>query len=232
MSGERTYLCIDLKSFYASVECVERRLDPLTTRLVVANPTRTNKTICLAVSPAMKKLGVSARCRVFEIPQGIDYLMAPPRMALYIEYARRVYEVYLRYVAAEDIHIYSIDEVFMDITDYYRLRSGSPKAFAMEILHEVYTATGLTATCGVGSNLYLAKIALDISSKHAASHIGVLTEETTGASSGGTGRSRTSGASGAERPSVCSGSGSTRWRASPGRTRSCSTKPSASTPSC
>ena len=177
MSGERTYLCIDLKSFYASVECVERRLDPLTTRLVVADPTRTNKTICLAVSPAMKKLGVSARCRVFEIPQGIDYLMAPPRMALYIEYARRVYEVYLRYVAAEDIHIYSIDEVFMDITDYYRLRSGSPKAFAMEILHEVYTATGLTATCGVGSNLYLAKIALDISSKHAASHIGVLTEE-------------------------------------------------------
>ncbi len=177
MSGERTYLCIDLKSFYASVECVERDLDPLTTNLVVADPTRTDKTICLAVSPSMKKLGVGARCRVFEIPPGIDYIMAPPRMALYIDYARHVYKVYLRYAAPEDIHIYSIDEVFMDITDYYRLRSGSPKAFAMDILHEIRAETGLTATCGIGSNLYLAKIALDISSKHSASHIGMLTEE-------------------------------------------------------
>lgn len=177
MGNARTYLCIDLKSYYASVECVERKLDPLTTRLVVADPTRSDKTICLAVSPALKKLGVGGRCRVFEIPKGLDYIMAPPRMALYINYATRIYEIYLRYVAAEDIHIYSIDEVFMDITSYYPLRSGSPKAFAMDILHEVYTKTGLTATCGIGSNLYLAKIALDISSKHESSHIGILTEE-------------------------------------------------------
>ena len=177
MGEERTYLCIDLKSFYASVECVERGLDPLTTRLVVADPTRTDKTICLAVTPAMKKLGVGARCRVFEIPTGIKYTMAPPRMALYIDYATRIYEIYLRFVAAEDIHVYSIDEVFMDITRYYRLRAGSPKAFAMEILHEIHAVTGLTATCGIGSNLYLAKIALDISSKHNPSHIAILTEE-------------------------------------------------------
>ena len=156
---------------------MERGLDPLTTRLVVADPTRTDKTICLAVTPAMKKLGVGARCRVFEIPTGIKYTMAPPRMALYIDYATRIYEIYLRFVAAEDIHVYSIDEVFMDITRYYRLRAGSPKAFAMEILHEIHAVTGLTATCGIGSNLYLAKIALDISSKHSPSHIGILTEE-------------------------------------------------------
>ena len=118
---ERQYLCIDLKIFYASVECVERGLDPLSTRLVVADPSRTEKTICLAVSPAMKALGVRNRCRVFEIPQTIDYLMVPPRMALYMERSCDVYSVYLRWIASEDIHVYSIDEAFMDVTGYLDL---------------------------------------------------------------------------------------------------------------
>ena len=169
MAKERSYLCIDLKSYYASVECVERGLDPLTAKLVVADPERTEKTICLAVSPALKAQGVRNRCRVFEIPDGIDYIMAKPRMALYMQVAARIYGIYLRYVSEEDIHVYSIDEVFMDITDYYEARGLTAKSFASEILHEIYARTGLTATCGLGSNLYLAKIALDISSKRAGS---------------------------------------------------------------
>ena len=173
---ERTYLCIDLKSYYASVECVERGLDPLSARLVVADPERTEKTICLAVSPALKALGIPGRCRVFQIPKGIDYIMAPPRMGLYIRYAARIYSIYLRYVSKEDIHIYSIDEAFLDISAYYRARGMSAKEFAAQILHEVLEETGITATCGMGSNLYLAKIALDICSKKECSHIGVLTE--------------------------------------------------------
>ena len=177
MAKERSYLCIDLKSYYASVECVERGLDPLTAKLVVADPERTEKTICLAVSPALKAQGVRNRCRVFEIPEGIDYIMAKPRMALYMQVAARIYGIYLRYVSEEDIHVYSIDEVFMDITDYYEARGLTAKSFASEILHEIYARTGLTATCGLGSNLYLAKIALDISSKRAPDHVGVLTEE-------------------------------------------------------
>ena len=177
MDKERIYLCIDLKSYYASVECVERHLDPLTTKLVVADPERTEKTICLAVSPAMKALGVRNRCRVFEIPGHIDYIMARPRMALYMEYAARIYGIYLRYAAEEDIFVYSIDEVFMDITDYYEARGLTAKAFASALLHEIYRCTGLTATCGLGTNLYLAKIALDITSKRTPDHIGILTEE-------------------------------------------------------
>ncbi len=177
MSKERSYLCIDLKSYYASVECVERGLDPLTAQLVVADPARTDKTICLAVSPAMKALGVRNRCRVFEIPEGIDYIMAKPRMALYMEVAARIYGVYLRYVSEEDIHVYSIDEVFMDITDYFGARGLTAKGFAAQLLREIYRQTGLTATCGLGSNLYLAKIALDIMSKRTPDHVGVLTEE-------------------------------------------------------
>lgn len=177
MAKERTYLCIDLKSYYASVECVERHLDPLTTKLVVADPERTEKTICLAVSPAMKALGVRNRCRVFEIPKHIDYIMAKPRMALYMEYAARIYGIYLRYAAEEDIHVYSIDEVFMDITDYYKVCGTSAKGFAVRLLRDIYEQTGLTATCGLGSNLYLAKIALDIMSKRTADHIGILSEE-------------------------------------------------------
>lgn len=118
MQKDRTYVCIDLKSFYASVECRERGLDPMTTNLVVADPERSDKTICLAVSPAMKKLGVPGRCRVFEIPKGIEYIMAPPRMQLYIDYSAEIYAIYLKYISKEDIHVYSIDEVFMDVTDY------------------------------------------------------------------------------------------------------------------
>lgn len=175
--GNRVYLCIDLKSFYASVECVERGLDPSVTRLVVADPSRTEKTICLAVTPAMKALGVKNRCRVFEIPPDIDYIMAVPRMALYIDYSARVYSIYLKYVAKEDIHVYSIDEVFMDVTDYLSYRGQSPEAFAGMIMEEIRRELGLTATCGIGTNLYLAKIALDIISKHARDNIGRLTEE-------------------------------------------------------
>lgn len=119
--AEKQYLCIDLKSFYASVECVERKLDPLKTNLVVADPERSDKTICLAITPAMKALGIPNRCRVFEIPRDVDYIMAEPRMALYIEYAAEIYEVYLKYIAKEDIHVYSIDEAFMDVTDYLTL---------------------------------------------------------------------------------------------------------------
>ena len=118
---ERTYLCIDLKSFYASVECVERGLDPLATDLVVADPTRTDKTICLAVSPSLKAKGVRNRCRVFEIPDHLNYIMAPPRMAAYIDYSARIYGIYLQHIAKEDIHVYSIDEVFMDVTNYLPL---------------------------------------------------------------------------------------------------------------
>ena len=177
MGKERSYLCIDLKSYYASVECVERHLDPLTTKLVVADPERTEKTICLAVSPAMKALGVHNRCRVFEIPKHIDYIMARPRMALYMEYAARIYGIYLRYLSEEDIHVYSIDEVFLDITNYHEARGLTAKAFASMLLHEIHRCTGLTATCGLGSNLYLAKIALDIVSKRTPDHIGILNEE-------------------------------------------------------
>ena len=177
MAEARTYLCIDLKSYYASVECVERGLDPLTAKLVVADPERTEKTICLAVSPAMKALGARSRCRVYELPQGVDYIMAPPRMALYMNYAARIYGVYLRYLAAEDIHVYSIDEVFLDISAYYRARGLTPKGFALRLLRDVHRETGLTATCGLGSNLYLAKIAMDISSKKTPDHVGVLDEE-------------------------------------------------------
>ena len=177
MPQEKWYLCLDLKSYYASVECIERGLDPQTTRLVVADPERTEKTICLAVSPALKALGVPGRCRVFEIPKHIDYLMARPRMELYMEYAARIYGIYLDYVAPEDIHIYSIDEVFIDISAYYRVRRLSPKGFAVSLMREIHTRTGLTATGGIGTNLYLAKIAMDIMSKRCADHVGVLTED-------------------------------------------------------
>ena len=165
---QRTYLCIDLKSFYASVECVERKLDPLTTNLVVADPTRTEKTICLAVSPSLKALGVPSRCRVFEIPKGIDFITAPPRMQLYIDYAANVYAIYLNYVSPEDIHVYSIDEAFLDVTHYLPLYLATPRELARRIMGEILERTGITATCGIGTNLYLAKVALDITAKHIA----------------------------------------------------------------
>ena len=177
MARERTYMCIDLKSFYASVECVERGLDPMKAKLVVADPTRTEKTICLAVTPALKALGVKNRCRVFQIPKSIEYITAPPRMALYIDYSARIYAIYLKYIAPEDIHVYSIDEVFMDVTDYLPARKMDARQFAVTIMADIRDTLGITATCGIGSNLYLAKIALDIISKHADDHIGILTEE-------------------------------------------------------
>ena len=165
MPGQRTYLCIDLKSFYASVECVERGLDPLTANLVVADPDRTEKTICLAVSPSLKALGVKNRCRVFEIPQDIPFITARPRMRLYMEYSARIYGIYLRYAAPEDIHVYSIDEVFLDITGYLAASGLSPREMAQKILLDVFNSTGITATAGIGTNLYLAKVAMDIVAK-------------------------------------------------------------------
>ncbi|MCR5201511.1 MAG: DNA repair protein [Lachnospiraceae bacterium] len=173
---KRQYIAIDLKSFYASVECVERGLDALSAKLVVADPERTDKTICLAVSPALKKLGVKNRCRVFEIPKNIDYIMAPPRMQLYIDYSTKIYSVYLQFVSSDDIHPYSIDEVFMDVTHYLSMYGLSARELAVKIMDKVYKETGITATAGVGTNLYLAKIAMDIIAKHDDSHIGELTE--------------------------------------------------------
>lgn len=177
MEKQRTYICIDLKSFYASVECVERGLDPLTTNLVVADPERTEKTICLAVSPSLKALGVKNRCRVFQIPKNLDYIMAVPRMQLYIDYSATIYSIYLRYIAKEDIHPYSIDEVFMDVTDYLMMYQMTAEELSDTIMQEVYRETGITATCGIGTNLYLAKIALDITAKHVKNNIGILDEE-------------------------------------------------------
>ena len=175
--AEKQILCIDLKSFYASVECVERGLDPMKTNLVVADPERTDKTICLAITPAMKALGIKNRCRVFEIPSGVEYITAPPRMQKYIDYAAEIYEVYLKYISKDDIHVYSIDEVFMDVTEYLPLYKLNAKQLAIKIMTEVYEKTGVRATCGIGTNLYLAKIALDITAKHAKDFIGFLDEE-------------------------------------------------------
>ena len=177
MGKERMYLCIDLKSFYASVECADRGLDPLTTKLVVADPERTQKTICLAVSPAMKRLGVKNRCRVFEIPENMEYIMAPPRMQRYIDVSADIYAIYLKYIAKEDIHVYSIDEVFMDVTDYLGMYQMSAVQLAELIMKDVYKNTHITATCGIGTNLYLAKVALDISAKHVKGNTAFLDED-------------------------------------------------------
>ena len=173
----RTYVCIDLKSFYASVECVARGLDPFTTNLVVADPERSEKTICLAVSPAMKALGVPGRCRVFEIPKNIEYIMAEPRMQKYIDVSSEIYSIYLKYVSKDDIHVYSIDEVFIDVTDYLAMYRMTAKEFGMTLMGEIFKATGITSTCGIGTNMYLAKIAMDIWAKHLPEHIGILDEE-------------------------------------------------------
>lgn len=174
---DKVYLVIDLKSFYASVECVERGLDPMKAKLVVADPERTDKTICLAVSPALKALGVKNRCRVFEIPKNIDYIMAPPRMQKYIDYAAEIYGVYLKYIAPEDIYVYSIDEAFLDVTNYLSLYQKTPKEMAVFLMEQVKEKVGVRATCGIGTNMYLAKIALDIIAKHAKDFIGELNEE-------------------------------------------------------
>ena len=197
---QQVYICIDLKSFFASVECVERGLDPLTTNLVVADAARTEKTICLAVSPSLKAYGIPGRPRLFEVVQqvatvnvqrrqqapgrqltgksflaeelwknptlAVDYIVAPPQMAKYLAYSSRVYSVYLRHVAPEDIHVYSIDEVFIDATDYLTTLRCTARQFAMRIILEVLQETGITATAGIGSNLYLSKVAMDIVAKH------------------------------------------------------------------
>lgn len=196
----RIYIAIDLKSFYASVECIDRGLDPMTTNLVVADKSRTEKTICLAVSPSLKTYGIPGRARLFEVVQkvrevnrqrqrcapngkltgkscfapelkadktlAVDYLVAPPRMAYYMEMSTRVYQVYLKYVAPEDMHVYSIDEVFIDATDYIKTRKCTAKEFAKTIMQDVLQTTGITATAGIGTNLYLCKIAMDVGAKH------------------------------------------------------------------
>lgn len=193
------YIAIDLKSFYASVECKERGLDPLTTNLVVADASRTEKTICLAVTPSLKSIGISGRARLFQVVQkvkeenatrrskapnhsftgasyndaqlkespelSLDYIIAPPRMEEYIKYSTRIYNIYLKYVAPEDIHVYSIDEVFMDVTQYLETANLSARELAMKIIHEVFRTIGITATAGIGTNLYLCKIAMDIVAK-------------------------------------------------------------------
>ena len=197
---EKLYAAIDLKSFYASVECIQRGLDPLTTNLLVADASRTEKTICLAVSPSLKSYGIPGRPRLFEAVQkvneanalrkmkapgqvlwgkswdgaelnrnpslAIDYITAPPRMAMYMETSTKIYETYLKYVAPEDIHVYSIDEVFLDITPYLKSSGLSPYAFVSRILRDVLKTTGITAAAGIGTNLYLCKVAMDIVAKH------------------------------------------------------------------
>jgi DNA polymerase V len=200
MQQNRTYIAIDLKSFYASVECMERSLNPLTTNLVVADESRTEKTICLAVSPSLKSYGIPGRPRLFEVVQQVKkvndarrrkapnrtfdglsfddtelknnpalelgYIVAPPRMAHYMDYSTKIYDVYLKYVAPEDIHVYSIDEVFMDVTAYLNTYQMTPRELAMTIIRDVLHTTGITATAGIGTNLYLCKIAMDIVAKH------------------------------------------------------------------
>ena len=174
---QKYYLCIDLKTFYASVECVERGLDPFNTNLVVADPTRGKGTICLAISPKMKMLGVKNRCRIFEIPPTIKYIIATPRMKKYIEYSANIYGIYLKYFAKEDIHVYSIDEAFMDVTKYLKLYKLNPIELAKKIIKDIFKRYGITATAGIGTNMYLAKIALDITAKHNPQNIGYLDEE-------------------------------------------------------
>lgn len=174
---QRTYFVIDMKSFFASVECADRGLNSMTTNLVVADESRTDKTICLAVTPAMKKLGVKNRCRLFEIPRGIDYIIAPPRMKRYIEYASEIYGIYLKYISKDDIHVYSIDECFIDATDYLKMYNLTAKEFLKKLMREIWDRFKIPSSAGVGTNMYLSKIALDITAKHSPDNIGVLTEE-------------------------------------------------------
>ena len=171
------YFCIDLKSFYASVECVERQMDPLTTDLVVADPSRGDGTICLAVSPHLKSLGVRNRCRVFEIPKNLKYIKAVPRMHLYIDYSARIYGIYLRYLAPEDIHVYSVDEAFFDGAPYASLYGPDIRSLTRAIQEDVKATTGITSTCGMGTNLYLAKVAMDMVAKHSPDFRAVFDEE-------------------------------------------------------
>lgn len=197
---DRVYLCIDLKSFYASVECMERNLDPMNTNLVVADESRTEKTVCLAISPTMKQYGLGGRARLYEVLQKVrevnykrkkdnnyksfkgksyidselknnsnlelDFIIAPPQMKKYMEYSTKIYNVYLKYIAPEDIYVYSIDEVFCDLTNYLNYNNMTPKELVIKMIHDVYKTTGITATAGIGTNMYLAKVAMDIVAKH------------------------------------------------------------------
>ena len=174
---ERCYLIIDLKSFYASVECVDRGLDPMTALLVVADKERSKGTICLAITPAMKALGIKNRCRIYEIPKHLDYIVAPPRMKRYIDVSADIYGIYLSYVAKEDIHVYSVDESFLDVTTYLGLYGLSAHDLALRIMNDIREKLGLRATCGIGTNMYLAKVALDILAKHSPDFIAELNED-------------------------------------------------------
>lgn len=173
---KKVYLCIDLKTFFASVECVERNLDPFQVNLVVADPSRGPGALCLAISPKMKAMGIKNRCRMFEIPKHVEYITAMPRMKLYMDYSANIYAIYLKYVSKDDIHVYSIDECFIDITPYMKLYQKSARQFAQMLVNDVYKTTGITATVGIGTNLYLCKIALDIMAKHEKDGIALLTE--------------------------------------------------------
>lgn len=175
--SDRVYACIDLRSFYASVECVERGLDPLCANLAVADPEREGGTICLAITPAMKKLGIKNRCRVFEIPPLVDYIKAKPRMKLYMERSAEIYGIYLRYISPDDIHVYSIDECFIDLTPYVKLYGKTPRELVRMLMQAVLTETGIPSSAGVGTNLFLAKVALDILAKGTEEGIAELDEE-------------------------------------------------------
>ena len=174
---KKAYLCIDLKSFYASVECVERGLDPFKVNLVVADRTRGGGAITLAATPAIKRLGVPSRGRIFQIPKNIEYITAMPRMRLYMEYSAKIYKIFLKYISSDDIHVYSIDESFLDVTSYLSLYGMNARQIAKMIIDDIYDTTGITATCGIGTNLYLAKVALDIVAKHAENNMAYLDEE-------------------------------------------------------
>lgn len=178
MEKTRTYYCIDMKSFYASVECAERGYNPFETNLVVADLTRGRNALCLAITPKMKAQGIKNRCRLSDIPKNVRYEVAPPQMALYIQYAADIYSLYLDYIAPEDIHVYSIDESFLDVTEYLPRYKMSAVEFAKFLMNEIASRYRIPSTAGIGTNLYLAKIALDITAKHAKDHIGILDEET------------------------------------------------------
>ena len=177
MEKQRCYMVIDMKSFFASVECAERGLDAMKTKLIVADPTRTKSTICLAVSPALKKLGVKNRCRLYEVPTNIKYIIAPPRMNKYIQYASNIYSIYLKYMSKEDIHVYSIDECILDVTDYLKIYKMRAIDFAKLLMKEIFDNLHIPSSAGIGTNMYLAKIALDITAKKSPDRIGYLTEE-------------------------------------------------------
>ncbi len=177
MPEQHTYMVIDMKCFYASVECAERQLNPFETCLVVADETRGPNALCLAISPRMKALGIKNRCRLSDIPKNVKYIIAPPRMQLYIDYAADIYAIYLNYFSPDDIHVYSIDESFLDVTHYLGTYHMTPKQLAKRLMNEIADKLQIPSTAGIGTNLYLAKIALDITAKKAKDHMGYLDED-------------------------------------------------------